>query len=109
MKAYYLAVFVLAILQPQSGWFLLPTIPVALAASKKENDESVFLLAFLAGILIDLFVGTLLGTTAIFLLFEALLIERLGSFFRNSLRLTLLVGLLFGFLFQVIFRGWLRI
>jgi cell shape-determining protein MreD len=109
MKGYYFSVIFLSILQPQISGFLLVTIPVALASSKKESDESVFILAFLAGLLVDLFAGTSLGITSIFLLFEAVLVQRLAAQFRNSLRMTLFVAGLLGIIFQVIFRNWFRL
>lgn len=109
MKPYYIAIFFLAILQPQVGFILLPAIPVALAASKKDVGEEVFVLAFLAGILVDLFSGTTLGPTSVWLLFEAFLVERLGGQLRNSVRLTVVVALIVGILFQVMVRDWLRL
>lgn len=109
MKAYYFSIVFLAILQPQVGGFLLLTIPVALASSKKDSDESVFVLSFLAGILVDLFAGTSLGVTSIFLIFEAVFLQRLAAQFRSSLRMTLFAAIVLGIIFQVIFRNWLRL
>lgn len=109
MKPYYITIFFLALIQPQVGWLLLPAFPVALAASKKDAGEEVFVLAFLAGILVDLFTGTVLGPASVFLLFEAFLIGRLGGQLRNSVRLTVVVALILGIIFQAIFRDWLRI
>ncbi len=103
MKRYYFAVIFLALVQPQVSWFLLPAFPVALASIRKEGGGSeVFFLAFFAGLLVDFFGGTILGTASIFLLLESIVLERVRGRLRTSLGLAIFIGLVCSILFKVV-------
>ena len=108
MKLYYFLAVILSLIQPQIGWVFLPAILVAFFVARRETDDAAFVFAFTTGVLADLFGGTNLGSASVWLLVEALVVQKLGASFRSSVRLTLLVGIVSAVLFQLIVRSWLR-
>ncbi len=102
MLLYYLASLLAILVFSEWPTVFWGTVVVGVAAGVVKERGAVFWLAFLSGLLQDIFNAMPLGMTAVWLLGLVVAIFWLETKFRKSLRVALLVATVFGLVY-----GWL--